>query len=115
MKKLFLILLVAVLFACSKDDCTQEALSELVNGLASRGNITICHITEEGNSQTISINSASLQTHLNHGDTEGACPTLNSGGLKFSNGKIVDIDCSYELPFLHIKDNGETWYFSKPN
>ena len=118
MKKLLLVLLLATagFFTSCSDDCTQDALStKMTSGYSkSSGKVTVCHVLPNGNTQTISINQDDLQFHLDHGDSEGECPTLSDGGLHFSDGNIVEIDCSYELPFIHVNDNGEQWLFESP-
>jgi len=117
MKKLLLLLLVGVfVFSCS-DDCEQDALCTLVKeGYTSKidGQVTICHYDNDSQSyQTINVDEKSVQSHLDHGDSLGECQSL-SDGLVFADGEIVSIDCGYELPFMHIKDNGEQWLYEKP-
>ena len=115
MKKILLLLLLFTAFtSCSKDDCIQEALSERVtknsSSKDSSTSVQVCH-----NGNTLTINENALQTHLDHGDTEGSCETLSDGGLNFSDGEVVEIACNYELPFIHTADDGSQWYFSSPN
>jgi len=113
MKKILLILLVAISFSCSKDDCKQEAYCEKLTEGATVAMkttmVTLCH-----NGNTITVNQNAVQTHLNHGDTLGECETLSDGGLVFRDGENVEIDCKYNLPFIHVKDNGEQWYYGDP-
>lgn len=119
MKKVFLLLtitLTLLLTSCNKDECTQEAYSEIVSNRSGkstsakgRDKVTVCH-----NGNTIEVSANALQAHLDHGDVEGSCETLSDRGLTFSNGSNVQIDCSYELPFIHVDDNGVTWFFSDP-
>ena len=119
MKKYFLLLLLVCTFAitsCEKDGCTQPALCTLVSS-QDYGKVTtakgadklyVCH---NGQTKHISVNA--LQAHLNHGDTEGQCQTLSDGGLKFRDGEVVEIDCGYSLPFVHVTENGTQWLYSK--
>jgi len=115
MKKLFLVLVVTFIYASCEDNCTQDALSERITsgmnkGTSSKGDkVWVCH-----NGNSLEINVDSLQDHLSHGDTEGECGTLSSDGLNFSDGKIVEIDCDYNLPFLHTDLDGNKWWFSEP-
>jgi len=114
MKKVLLVLVAMFIFASCEDNCTQEALSERITsgmnkGASSKGNVFVCH-----NGSTLEINSNALQAHLDHGDTEGECGTLSSGGLNFSDGEIVEIGCDYDLPFLHTDLDGNKWWFSSP-
>lgn len=113
----FLFLGLASTFSCAKDDCTQEALStKITSGSSARGasKITVCHVLGNGDTQTIEIDEDDLQFHLDHGDIQGECPTLSDGGLHFDDGNIVEIACKYELPFIHVAEDGSQWYFSKP-
>ena len=110
MKKLGLVLLIAMTFiSCSSDDCKQLALSERVSSQRS-SLVTICH---DGN--TMQVNQNALQGHLNHGDSLGGCDVLSNGGLEFSDGEIVEIDCGFELPFMNTAEDGSVWFFSEPN
>lgn len=111
MKKLIIILFIG-LFSC-QDDCTQPALATLVktsyvSKFDEKEKVLVCH-----NGTTLEVNAKALQGHLNHGDTIGVCATLSTNGLHFNNGEVQEIDCSYELPFMHIKENGEQWLFTK--
>ena len=38
---------------------------------------TICHLPDSDKPKTMDVKDKKLQNHLGHGDTEGACPTLN--------------------------------------
>jgi hypothetical protein len=40
----------------------------------SGGKVTLCHSPNSKNPHTITVDQAAVQTHLNHGDTLGACP-----------------------------------------
>lgn len=41
--------------------------------------------------------------------------TLSSDGLEFRDGEVVEIPCSYVLPFIHTTANGTQWYYTLPN
>lgn len=115
MKKVLILLGLFIALVSCHDDCSQKALATKVTAGASArsaGKVIVCHVLGNGDTQTIEINEDDLHYHLGHGDTEGECPTLSSGGLRFEDGAVQDIDCSYDLPFLHVKENGETWYFT---
>lgn len=118
MKKILLLLVVFILASCSKDDCTQDALcTKMTDGLiasksttASKGDmVTICHY-----GVTIEVDENSLQMHLDHGDELGECKTLSDGGLVFRDGEVVEIPCKYDLPFIHVDDNGAQWLYEIP-
>lgn len=118
MKKLFILLLIGVFaFSCS-DDCEQDAKCTLIQGAtayktsSSSKNATRIYVCHNGSNLEIDI--TSLQEHLDHGDTEGKCDTLSDGGLTFADGEIVQISCEYDLPFMHIKENGEQWFYDNP-
>ena len=116
MKKLFLLLVLFSFLAGCNDDCTQDAIAtKVTSGSSARSadKVIVCHVLGNGDTQTIEINVEDLHYHLSHGDTEGECPTLSDGGLRFEDGVVQEIDCSYELPFIHVKNNGETWLFDK--
>ncbi len=69
--------------------------------------VTVCH-----QGQTISVSKSALKSHLQHGDTMGACPgqedarselTICTDGVK--NGTETDVDCGGDLPPLcHRED-----------
>ena len=113
---LMVALFVATLFSCH-DDCTQTAFCTQVSSSSfakSSGNTTICHYDADSNTYvTISVDDKGLKGHQNHpnDDLTGACSTLSSVGLTFSNGEYVEIDCKYDLPFVYKDDNGVNWLF----
>jgi len=108
MKKVLVVLLLVMgVVSCEKDDCKQEAFCQKISVRNTVESVEVCH-----NGQTISINTNALNTHLEHGDTEGPCQSLSNGGLSFKDGEVVSIDCGYELPFIHTKPNGEQWIFN---
>lgn len=118
MKKLFYLLAFIGLFMVScDDDCTQDAYCQLVNTAnmtynvqsSTTGLVTICHY-----GSTIEVDETAVQSHLDHGDALGECISLSAHGLEFRDGEIVDIPCSYELPFIHTTAEGQTWYYSSP-
>ena len=51
-------------------------ISQPADNPNTRGPVTICHIPpgNQGNPQTLTVDAAALQGHLDHGDTLGACP-----------------------------------------
>lgn len=122
MKRIYLLLsLIGLMTLSCQDDCTQEAYCQLVSTanykMSSGALITICH-----NGNTLQVSEQAYQTE-GHGQThtdgtacsDGECPTLSANGLEFRDGEIVEIPCSYELPFMHVAENGTQWYYSKPN
>ena len=125
MKNLFILLLVSVtIFSCNNDDCMQDALSEKVtegnsgakSSSSKSGSVDVCHYDADAETYTtISVSESAVQSHLDHGDSLGECQSLSDGGLHFSDGNVVEIDCSYDLPFIHVADDGSTWWFSSPN
>lgn len=115
MKKILLCALFAlVAFSCDKDKCLQEAeCTKITNGTTGKtshektsNTVEVCH-----NGKTLSINESALQSHLDHGDTEGSCTTLSDGGLVFMDGELVEIGCKYDLPFIHVDEDGASWLF----
>ena len=123
MKKILLLLMLTVALVSCKDDCTQPAIATLIQTAnssyqlnAEGDTMVICHYDAVADSYfTITISTSALESHLAHGDSEGECQSLSDGGLRFEDGVVQEIDCSYELPFMHIKDNGEQWFFTSPN
>tara|TARA_R110000796_G_scaffold181330_1_gene297887 strand:+ start:33821 stop:34189 length:369 start_codon:yes stop_codon:yes gene_type:complete len=118
MKNLLLVLLLVISFTSCEDDCTQEAYCQLLSsqdygksGVSQKGNakVFVCH-----NGNTLEISENALQAHLNHGDYEGECGTLSSNNLEFKDGEIVDIPCGYDIPFIHVTNNGTQWRYSSP-
>lgn len=120
---LILVLIGTVFMQSCEDDCTQDAYCQLIStqdyGKSSSsktaGKTTLCHVTGSGNYQTIEVNNQAVQSHLDHGDTLGECGTLSTNELGFRDGEIVEIPCSYELPFLHTTENGTQWYYTSPS
>ena len=118
MKNLFLVLLLLFAFVACEDDCTQDAYCQLVSNqdygkvssVKSGDTVEVCH-----NGSTISVSTNALQGHLNHGDTEGACQVLSSNDLEFRDGEVVDIPCGYDLPFMHVTENGTQWFYTNPS
>lgn len=118
MKKLLVLLSLFITFALTTscdDDCSQDALCTQVTGestFRSTGceKVFVCH-----KGKTLEISASALQAHLNHGDTEGTCETLSLGDISLEDGEIIELDCKYNLPFTHTRDNGDTWIFSEPN
>jgi hypothetical protein len=116
MKRVFILMLFIGLFvSCDKDECLQEAeCIKLTDGTTEKNNqvrlentfVVVCH-----NGQNLTINESALQSHLNHGDSEGECESLSDGGLVFADGELVEISCSYNLPFIHVDENGASWLF----
>lgn len=126
MKKVLLLLLMfsfTTLTISCEDDCTQDAYCQLLSSQdygksdssKTTGKTTLCHVTSNGSYQTIEVNDADVQFHLDHGDALGECGTLSSNGLEFKDGEVVEIPCSYELPFIHITENGTQWYYTSPS
>lgn len=72
--------------------------------------VQICHYGDN-----IMVESQTLEYHSLHGDIyDDGCPTLSDNELPVSNGEIVMIDCSINLPFIHIDEDGVQWLYSKP-
>ena len=108
MRKLGLLLLLSFAFIGCEDDCLQSALcTKLSDGVSTlKGKVDVCH-----NGISITIDYSALKEHLRHGDSEGKCVVLDDGGLVFRDGENVLIDCNFNLPFLHTRDNGEQWFY----
>jgi len=113
-----------------QDECTQDALCTLVssedygktsNTAKGLTTVQVCHriLDNDGVTiigyETLTIDSNALQPHLNHGDVQGECGSLSSDSLEFKDGEVVEIPCSYELPFMHVTANGTQWLYSEPN
>ena len=133
MKKLFFILLLlagsslALMTTSCEDECTQEALCSSTSSALKTNSAKsstdwseyscgedkyyVCH-----NGETLCIGGVeAVQNHLDHGDTLGECQTLSSGGLVFRDGEVVSIPCKYELPLIHVDENGRQWIYTVPN
>ena len=112
MKKLLLvsIMLLAFLSSCN-DDCLQDAyVQEVGSFLKSTDKVLVCH-----NGNTLEIDEKSLQEHLDHGDTEGECQALSDHSLVFGDGEIVQISCSYSLPFTYTdQETHKTYVYTVP-
>lgn len=108
--RLFAVALLFVSMASCEDDyCYQSVTStKISNGMNRSSTVTICH-----NGETMEINASALQSHLNHGDTEGSCAVLSVDELEFEDGLKQEINCSYELPFIYTRPNGESWLFTQ--
>ena len=107
------VFVVALLFvsitSCEDDYCYQSVTStKISNGMNRGSTVLVCH-----NGETIEIDAPALQAHLNHGDTEGACSVLSVDELEFEDGLRQEINCSYELPFIFTRPNGESWLFTQ--
>jgi len=116
MRNLFLFFVLVFAFTSCDDDCKQDALCTQVSANMTLtvdpcpdGKILICHKGDQ-----ICIDESSWTEHESHGDIQGECGTLSDDGLVFADGQVVEIDCKYELPFLHTDDNGIQWYYSEP-
>ena len=87
------------ILSCEKEDCMQEALCvKMTSGSEARSNqtksndVAVCH-----NGSTIYVSENAVQSHLDHGDTLGECPTLSDGELVFRDGEIVEIKGNFTL------------------
>ena len=115
--KALLVLVLAAVFllvtttGCSERECFKEALSTQVSPAHQlRGDkVTVCH-----NGEDLEVNVNALQAHLDHGDTEGSCDVLSDGGLEFRDGEIVRVECDFELPAIHQREDGSQWLFEQP-
>ena len=110
MKNLLILCIFTAFLSCDKDECTQQALCTQMNSGLKNDLIEICHY-----GSTILVDDDSVQSHLDHGDTIGACQTLSNDSLPTYHNEIVEIDCKYDLPFIHVDSNFNYWLYEEIN
>lgn len=69
---------------------SQSNGSSILNPSNSNSSVVICHDANGSNPQTITIPSSQLKSHLDHGDSKGACPS-KSDSIKITPKNINSI------------------------
>ena len=74
----------------------------------SSASVDVCHIPPDNpdNAHTISISESALEDHLAHGDTEGACTSIEPSGSPESVGLSASVEVCH-VP-LDNQDNAHT-------
>lgn len=88
----------AIVGGCSAEPADQlrdvEVVIEAVGARpkAESGRVTVCHVSEDGGSQAITVAAAAIAAHLRHGDTLGECASGCTGDGECSDGNACTSD-----------------------
>lgn len=115
MRKILYLITLLLIVGCS-NDCTQQAYcSKIATKSTAKTTedtkVFVC--TKEGHTEE--IDKKNLEEYIKKGATLGKCGSLSTNGLIYADGKIVEIDCSYKLPFISTDNNGQQWLYERVN
>lgn len=111
---LLIIILASLTFISCDDDCSQEAIKTELLSTFNRSSSNC----EEGevewclNGKTLCLPEEPDLGMVAAGAVLGNCDTLSNTGILTGESYIVEIDCKYELPFIHTDEDGRTWQYT---